>query len=73
MGDMDDPIRSWPWLRPCSRFRAVTVFQAALRQEAAESSGVNEDFEAFANGFRDLEFFKLKILALHQAKYALVG
>lgn len=26
-----------------------------------------------AYGFRDLEFFKLKILALHQAKYALVG
>ena len=26
-----------------------------------------------AYGFRDLEFFKLKILALHQTKYALVG
>ena len=26
-----------------------------------------------AYGFRDLEFFKLKILALHTAKYALVG
>jgi transposase len=26
-----------------------------------------------AYGFRDLEFFKLKILSLHQAKYALVG
>jgi len=26
-----------------------------------------------AYGYRDLEFFKLKILALHQAKYALVG
>ena len=26
-----------------------------------------------AYGFRDLEFFKLKILAIHQAKYALVG
>lgn len=26
-----------------------------------------------AYGFRDLEFFKLKILALHNAKYALVG
>jgi len=26
-----------------------------------------------AYGFRDHEFFKLKILALHQTKYALVG
>ena len=26
-----------------------------------------------AYGYRDLEFFKLKILAIHQAKYALVG
>ena len=26
-----------------------------------------------ANGFRDLEFLELKILAIHQAKYALVG
>lgn len=26
-----------------------------------------------AYGFRDLEFFKLKIMALHQSKYALVG
>jgi len=26
-----------------------------------------------AYGFRDMEFFKLKIFALHQTKYALVG
>ncbi|HUW33026.1 MAG TPA: transposase, partial [Planctomycetota bacterium] len=26
-----------------------------------------------AYGFRDYEFFKLKILALHESKYALVG
>jgi len=26
-----------------------------------------------AYGFRDMEFFKLKIMAVHQAKYALVG
>ena len=25
------------------------------------------------NGFRDMEFFKLKILAIHETKYALVG
>ena len=26
-----------------------------------------------AYGFRDMDFFKLKIMAVHQAKYALVG
>jgi len=26
-----------------------------------------------AYGFRDMEFFKLKIMALHTTKYALVG
>ncbi len=26
-----------------------------------------------AYGFRDMEFFKLKIYALHETKYALVG
>jgi len=26
-----------------------------------------------AYGFRDMEFFKLKIMALHETKYALVG
>jgi len=26
-----------------------------------------------AYGFRDIEFFKLKILALHETKYVLVG
>ena len=26
-----------------------------------------------AYGFRDMQFFKLKIMAIHEAKYALVG
>jgi len=26
-----------------------------------------------AYGFRDMEFFKLKIMGLHETKYALVG
>jgi hypothetical protein len=26
-----------------------------------------------AYGFRDIEFFKLKIMALHETNYALVG
>ena len=38
--------------------------------------GTNTKIQAMkrqAYGFRDHEFFKLKILAIHQAKYALVG
>jgi transposase len=38
--------------------------------------GVNNKIQTMkrqAYGFRDLEFFKLKILAIHQTKYALVG
>ena len=38
--------------------------------------GVNNKIQTMkrqAYGFRDLDFFKLKILAIHQAKYALVG
>jgi transposase len=38
--------------------------------------GINNKIQTMkrqAYGFRDLEFFKLKILAIHQAKYALVG
>jgi transposase len=38
--------------------------------------GVNNKIKTMkrqACGFRDMEFFKLKILALHQTKYALVG
>jgi len=26
-----------------------------------------------AYGFRDMEFFKLKIMAIHETRYALVG
>jgi hypothetical protein len=26
-----------------------------------------------AYGFRDMEFYKLKIFAIHEAKYALIG
>ena len=38
--------------------------------------GTNTKIQAMkrqAYGFRDHEFFKLKILAIHQTKYALVG
>jgi transposase len=38
--------------------------------------GTNNKIEVMkrqAYGFRDREFFKLKILAIHETKYALVG
>lgn len=38
--------------------------------------GINNKIKTLkrqAYGFRDLAFFKLKIMALHEAKYALVG
>ncbi len=38
--------------------------------------GVNSKIKTFqkkAYGFRDLLFFKLKIYALHETKYALIG
>ena len=33
----------------------------------------DQDDEAQAYGFRDMEFFKLKILAIHETRYELVG
>ena len=33
----------------------------------------NKIMQKQAYGFRDMEFFKLKIRAVHEAKYALVG
>ncbi|MFH0765570.1 MAG: transposase, partial [Calditrichota bacterium] len=38
--------------------------------------GVNHKIKTLkrqAYGFRDITFFKLKIMAIHEAKYALVG
>ncbi len=38
--------------------------------------GINNKIQTMkrqAYGFRDREFFKLKILAIHQTKYALLG
>ncbi len=38
--------------------------------------GTNTKIQAMkrqAYGFRDIEFYKLKILGLHESKYALVG
>jgi transposase len=38
--------------------------------------GINNKIKTLkrqAYGFRDLEFFKLRILGLHETKYALVG
>ena len=35
--------------------------------------GTNNKIKKIKRQFRDLEFFKLKIMAIHEAKYALVG
>ena len=38
--------------------------------------GTNKKIKAMkrqAYGFRDLEFFKLKVMAIHETRYALVG
>jgi len=34
---------------------------------------IGVQYRSQAYGFRDMEFFKLKILAIHETKYALVG
>lgn len=46
------------------------------RISSAPLEGTNNKIKTMkrmAYGFRDMEFFKLKIMALHQTKYALVG
>ena len=46
------------------------------RISSAPLEGTNNKIKTMkrmAYGFRDMEFFKLKIMALHTTKYALVG
>ena len=50
--------------------------QTMLDVEIWPEEGTNNKIKTMkrqAYGFRDQEFFKLKILALHETKYALVG
>ena len=47
-----------------------------FRISSASLEGTNNKIKTMkrmAYGFRDLQFFKLKIMAIHEAKYALVG
>jgi transposase len=47
-----------------------------FRISSAALEGTNNKIKTMkrmAYGFRDLQFFKLKIMALHETKYALVG
>jgi transposase len=47
-----------------------------FRISTAPLEGTNNKIKTMkrlAYGFRDLEFFKLKIMAIHETKYALVG
>ncbi len=82
---LDDWIRR----AEASGIRMLTRFAATLREHHAgilayydcpistgPLEGVNNKIRTLqrqAYGFRDPEFFKLKILALHKSKYALVG
>lgn len=82
---LDDWIRR----AEASGIRMLTRFAATLREHregilayydcrisTGPLEGVNNKIRTLqrqAYGFRDPEFFKLKILALHKSKYALVG
>ena len=41
--------------------------------KAVDTNNEIKTMKRQADGFRDQEFFKLKIYALHEIKYALVG
>ena len=52
------------------------VMMKSTTLESLTLQGTNNKIKTMqrqAYGFRDLEFFKLKILAIHRSRYALVG
>jgi len=62
--------------------KTLTAFQSGIlsyydyRISSAPLEGTNNKIKTMkrmAYGFRDMEFFKLKIMAIHETKYALVG
>jgi transposase len=62
--------------------KTLAAFQSGIlsyydfRISAAPLEGTNNKIKTMkrmAYGFRDIEFFKLKIMAIHETKYALVG
>ena len=57
-------------------FRSGILSYYDYRISSAPLEGTNNKIKTMkrmAYGFRDLEFFKLKIMAIHESKYALVG
>jgi hypothetical protein len=48
-------------------------FDIEVSPFSTEEKQQNKTLQRQAYGFRDREFFKLKIYALHEKKYALVG
>jgi len=82
-------LLDWLALAEASRVKMLVGLAKTLRKHAmgllayydypistGPLEGTNNKIKTMkrqAYGFRDLEFFKLKILAIHEAKYALVG
>jgi len=82
-------LNDWIRRAEASKIRMLKRFADTLREHkegilayydyrisSGPLEGVNNKIRTLqrqAYGFRDLAFFKLKILALHQSKYALVG
>jgi transposase len=55
---------------------SLTLAQRDYRISSGPLEGTNNKIKTMkrmAYGFRDMEFFKLKIMALHETKYALIG
>lgn len=82
-------LRDWVARARASGIKMLTKFANTMMAHAsgilayynypistAPLEGTNNKIKVMkrqAYGFRDMEFFKLKILAIHQSKYALVG
>ena len=62
----------------CPRVFCITVLVwLAITMFAPDTQGkplyIFKTMKRMAYGFRDMEFFKLKIMGLHETKYALIG
>jgi len=85
----EQAIRSWIAKAEATGIRILKVFAKTIsihiheilayydhRISTGPLEGMNNKIKTMkrqAYGFRDMEFFKLKIMALHETKYALVG
>ena len=59
-----------------ARYKSGILAYYDHRISSAPLEGTNNKIKTMkrmAYGFRDMEFFKLKIMALHETKYALIG